>query len=193
MNAPRKRSVRRIDSDTPSPRASTARVHVEALSFEAHAHDFLAAVRRSRRLHGRWVTPPANEEELRDYIKAREGPIAYGYAIRNPEGALAGVINLNGIVRGFFQNAYLGYYAFAPHTNRGYMGEALNHVLRLAFGRHKLHRVEANIQPDNHASLALVKRAGFRCEGYSARYLKIGGRWRDHERWAITVEEWRAR
>mgnify|MGYP006778483145 FL=1 len=129
----------------------------------------------------------------RSPLKARQGPIAYGYAIRSPDGALAGVINLNGIVRGLFQNAYLGYYAFAPHTNRGYMGEALAQVLRVAFVRHKLHRVEANIQPDNLASLALVKRAGFRLEGYSPRYLKIGGRWRDHERWAITVEEWRAR
>jgi len=173
-------------------RPSARQVQIEALSFEAHAQEYLAAVRRSRRLHAGWVTPPLTEAELRDYVKAREGPVAYGYAIRTREGPLAGIINLNGIVRGLFQNAYLGYYAFAPHASRGYMGEALAHVLRLAFEQHRLHRVEANIQPENRASLALVKRAGFRREGYSPRYLKIGGRWRDHERWAITVEEWRA-
>jgi ribosomal-protein-alanine N-acetyltransferase len=177
---------------TPGEPSARQVVRIEPLSFEAHAREFLVAARRSRRVHARWVAPPADEAELRDYIKAREGPIAYGYAIRSPHGALVGVINLNGIVRGLFQNGFLGYYAFAPHTNRGYMGEALPLVLRLAFGRHRLHRVEANIQPDNLASIALVKRAGFRHEGYSPRYLKIGGRWRDHERWALTAEEWRA-
>ena len=172
---------------------SAGRVRIEPLSFEAHAQEYLDAVRRSRRLHTPWVAPPRNERELRDYVRARVGPVAYGYAVRTRQGELAGVINLNGIMRGLFQTAFLGYYAFAPHASRGYMGEALAQVLRLAFGQHRLHRVEANIQPDNQASLALVERAGFRREGYSPRYLKIAGRWRDHERWAITAEEWRAR
>jgi ribosomal-protein-alanine N-acetyltransferase len=54
-----------------------------------------------------------------------------------------------------------------------------------------LHRLEANIQPGNRASLRLVRRLGFKREGYSRRYLKIRGRWCDHERWAILAEEWR--
>jgi ribosomal-protein-alanine N-acetyltransferase len=66
-------------------------------------------------------------------------------------------------------------------------------VLRNAFLNLRLHRVEANIQPDNHPSIALAKGAGFHREGFSPRYLKIGGRWRDHERWAILAEDWRAR
>jgi len=63
-------------------------------------------------------------------------------------------------------------------------------VLRHAFVMLRLHRVEANIQPGNRASIALAEGAGFRREGFSPRYLKIGGRWRDHERWAILAEEW---
>ncbi len=99
------------------------------------------------------------------------------------------MMNFNEIVRGLFQSAYMGYWIGEPFARQGYMGEALRAALDYAFGALGLHRVEANIQPGNEASIALVKRAGFRLEGHSPRYLKIGGGWRDHERWALTVEE----
>jgi ribosomal-protein-alanine N-acetyltransferase len=73
------------------------------------------------------------------------------------------------------------------------MTEGLRLVLRDAFDRIRLHRVEANVQPGNVRSIALVERIGFRREGYSPRYLKIGGRWRDHVRYAILAEEFSAR
>ncbi len=73
------------------------------------------------------------------------------------------------------------------------MSEGLELVLARAFEELALHRLEANIQPGNQPSLSLVQRAGFVREGFSERYLKIGGRWRDHERWAIRSEQWRAR
>ena len=66
-------------------------------------------------------------------------------------------------------------------------------LLDLAFGPLSLHRLEANIQPGNHASIALARGAGFRLEGYSPRYLLIGGQWRDHERYALTADERHAR
>jgi ribosomal-protein-alanine N-acetyltransferase len=92
-----------------------------------------------------------------------------------------------------FQSAYLGYYAFAAHAGTGLMREGFRLVLRELFGRHRLHRVEANIQPENLRSRAFVEGLGFRLEGYSPRYLEIGGRWRDHERWALLAEESRGR
>ena len=110
---------------------------------------------------------------------------------RQDDDALAGVYNVSQIARGFFESAYLGYYAFAPTAGKGLMAEGLELVMRHCFRQLKLHRLEANIQPDNERSKRLVERAGFRYEGYSPRYLKIGGRWRDHERWAITREDWR--
>ncbi len=73
------------------------------------------------------------------------------------------------------------------------MREGLDLMLRHAFRGQRLHRVEANIQPGNQPSRGLVEGAGFRLEGFSPRYLKIGGRWRDHERWALTVEDWQSR
>ena len=71
------------------------------------------------------------------------------------------------------------------------MREGLELVLQLAFRQYGLHRLEANVQPDNVRSIALVRGFGFRLEGYSPRYLKIAGRWRDHERWAITIDDWK--
>jgi ribosomal-protein-alanine N-acetyltransferase len=106
-------------------------------------------------------------------------------------GELVGVVNVNEIVRGLFQSAYLGFYAFTPYQGRGHMSAGIGMAIARAFGNDGLHRLEANIQPGNLRSIALVKRLGFRLEGLSRRYLKISGRWRDHERWAITKEDWR--
>jgi [ribosomal protein S5]-alanine N-acetyltransferase len=72
------------------------------------------------------------------------------------------------------------------------MTEGLRLTLKYAFKVLKLHRVEANIQPGNVASIKLVRRCGFKREGFSPKYLKIGGRWRDHERWAIRTDNWSA-
>ena len=116
----------------------------------------------------------------------------YGFLIcRREDGAVLGNINLFQIVRLRVQNAVIGYFVGAPYVRQGYATEALQLMLRFAFRELKLHRVEASIQSQNAASIALVKRAGFIREGYSRRLVKIGGRWRDHERWAILVEDWR--
>ncbi len=112
---------------------------------------------------------------------------------RRSDDALLGVLNLNQIVRGNLQSAFAGYWIGAPFARQGYMGEGLVLLLKHAFERVQLHRVEANVRPENAASLALVRRVGFRPEGLAERYLRIDGRWCDHERWAVTVEDWRAR
>ena len=147
---------------------------------------FLQAVRLSRRLHRPWVSPPATAHAFRQYLDAMAAPVNVTFAlVQHSTEAIVGVINLTQIVRGCFQSAYLGYYIFAGYERQGLMREGLRLAVRHAFGMLKLHRVEANIQPNNAASLALVAACGFRKEGYSPRYLKVGGRWRDHERWAI--------
>jgi [ribosomal protein S5]-alanine N-acetyltransferase len=153
---------------------------------------FLEAARRSRTFLSQWAPPPCTSTAYRAYIRRLGKPTHKGrFVVLRMSGELAGVINVNEIVRGAFRSAYLGYYAFVPHAGRGYMTEGLALALRWAFGTLRLHRVEANIQPGNDASRALVRRLGFRREGFSPRYLKIAGRWRDHERWALVAEDWR--
>lgn len=151
---------------------------------------FLNAVRRSGRLFDGWVAPLDSSEKFLEHLKKYSRDCCYSFLAKAPDGDLIGCINLNEIVRGAFQSAYLGYYAFEPNQGRGQMKEALSSVISRAFGVLGLHRLEANIQPGNSSSIGLVKSLGFRLEGHSPRYLKIGGQWRDHERYAITSEEW---
>jgi ribosomal-protein-alanine N-acetyltransferase len=152
---------------------------------------FLAAVRRSRKLHYPWVSPPASPKAFREYLaRQRSASHAAFFVWSRQHDGLVGVVNLSEIVRGNFQSAYLGYYAFAPYAGRGMMREGLAQVITHAFKRLGLHRLEANIQPGNIASRKLVRSVGFRREGLSPRYLKVNGRWRDHERWAILAEDW---
>jgi ribosomal-protein-alanine N-acetyltransferase len=152
--------------------------------------EFLAAVARSRKLHGHWTSPPRTTKAFDQYFKRCDLSAHAGYWIMTEAGELAGVVNINEIVRGRFRSGYLGYYAFAPHNGHGYMTEGIRAVVSRAFRALGLHRLEANIQPGNDQSRQLVQRLGFKLEGYSPRYLKIAGKWRDHERWALTAEDW---
>ena len=153
---------------------------------------FLAAARRSRAFLRRWAPPPSTPRAYRTYLRRLRKPTHDGrFVVLRRSRELVGVINVSEIVRGALRSAYLGYYAFVPHAGRGYMTEGLALALRWAFRELHLHRVEANIQVGNNASRALVRGFGFRREGFSPRYLKIGGRWRDHERWALLAEDWR--
>jgi len=164
------------------------------------ARAFIAAASASRRLHGLWVQAPTTPVRFRTYVRRFGGPKARDtktathiglLACRCEDDALVGVFNFSEIVRGAFQSAYLGYYGFAQHVGRGYMSEGLALVLRLGFGTLRLHRIEVNVQPENAPSISLVRRGGFTREGFSRRYVKIAGRWRDHERWALLAEDWR--
>ena len=167
------------------------------LPAAADATAFVAAAKASRRLHGAWVQAPATSAEFRAYLRryGKAGPLSTHLglvAVRKDDGALVGVFNFSNIVRGAFRSAYLGYYAFAGQAGQGYMTESFGLALDYAFRALKLHRVEANVQPGNRRSNALVVRVGLTREGYSRRYIRIAGRWRDHVRYAMLAEDWQA-
>jgi len=147
-------------------------------------NEIMAAYQRSAFIHEPWTYAPTNYEH---YLR-QEGRY---FACLESSGDIVGTFNISGIIRGHFHSAYLGYEVFAPHQGKGYMSKGLALLLAEAFQCLKLHRLEANIQPDNLSSIKLVAKAGFVKEGFSRHYLRIGGReWKDHERWAILNAHW---
>lgn len=154
--------------------------------------EFVSLMRASRSFHKPWASAPTDEDRFAAYIADAQRPDFEAMLLcRGEDLAILGFFNLSQIVRRSLQSAYLGYAVGKPFAGQGYMRDGIKLVLQRAFTEMRLHRIEANIQPGNHASIALARGAGFRREGFSPRYLKIAGRWRDHERWAILADDWR--
>ncbi|MGP4044589.1 GNAT family N-acetyltransferase [Streptomyces sp. 2A115] len=169
--------------------AEGARVGIRHYTHEDGA-EFTARVRESKELHQPWLFPPTSTAAYGSYAgRLIEDPTKAGFLVCEKDGGqIAGFININNIVEGAFQCGALGYGAFAHAAGRGLMSQGLDLVVRHAFGRLGLHRLEINVQPGNAASIALARRCGFRLEGFSPEFLYIDGAWRDHERWAITAD-----
>ncbi len=152
-----------------------------------------ALYKSSRRLHRGLVSPNFSREDFDELLIRNEREDYESLLVCfNETGTIVGTITLSQIFRKAFQNAYLGYLLGENFTGKGFMTEAVALVLQHAFSNLKLHRVEANVQPHNAPSINVLKRCGFTKEGFSPKYLKISGRWRDHERWAIIKEDWRS-
>lgn len=165
---------------------------------EADRKEYIALRRASRAYLERWEPiPPAGFDAFGDdafdrELKTARTPTGERLLVcRRSDGAIAGRLSTGDILRGPAQHCHIGYWIGEAHAGRGYMTEAVALALRHAFTTLELHRVEANIQPHNEPSRRVVQKNGFRLEGFSPRYIKIAGVWADHERWAITVEEWR--
>lgn len=161
---------------------------------ETDCAEYIEQARKSEKFHRGLVKMSKTPEGFANFLTRSQSEVnACFLIIRAEDNAIAGMINLSQIFYGPFCAAYLGYWLCAGFTGQGLMAEAVELILRHAFKDLKLHRLEANIQPDNQPSIKVVKRAGFTKEGFSRRYLKVGGRWCDHERWAIVKEDWKPR
>ena len=158
---------------------------------DADWKELLSLHQKSRDFHFPWVSPALNKEGCKAYINRCKNDDFEGLLIcRSIDKHIVGVVNLSQIFFRAFQNAYLGYYAHVDFAGQGLMREGVCLGINYAFHTLSLHRIEANIQPENTASIGFIKRIGFTKEGFSRRYLYIQGEWRDHERWALTVEDW---
>ena len=108
-----------------------------------------------------------------------------------PGSELHGRISVSGIVRGIWQNGFVGYSVSAARAGQGYMTEALRRLVLYSFADLGLHRLQASIIPRNTASVRVAQKCGFRLEGRALRYLRINEVWEDHDMYALTVEDLR--
>ncbi len=172
------------------------RVNGKKVFLRYVAHDDFEEMRTlfevSRKFYKGLIDTPDTTEKFAAYVARNESEVNECFVIcRKTDGKIVGAVNLSQIFRKAFQNAYLGYSLGVNDTGKGYMSEAVELILRFAFYDLKLHRIEANVQPENLPSIAVLMRCGFTREGFSRKYLKIAGRWRDHERFAIIREDWK--
>lgn len=161
-----------------------------------------------RRRNGDWLTvwepmklphhpdPETNRDVFAARCGARErerlagSQYAFGIFV---DGAFAGEINLNNVVRGAFQSATIGYWIDRARAGRSLMSEAVVVLARFAFTELRLHRLEVCIIPRNANSRRVMEKLAIRQEGLAERFLEINGVWEDHLRFAMTVEEWQDR
>ncbi len=125
-------------------------------------------------------------QEARDWVDGKS--YRFMVSLQERPDYIIGDIRFSNIVRGAFQNAYLGYLQDEAHCGHGYMSEALGKGIWYMFAIEQLHRVEANIMPSNSPSINLIRRLGFQEVGMSPRYLQINGEWEDHIHFAILNE-----
>lgn len=155
----------------------------------ADAAELIAANRDSGAYHAPWISAFTDQAGFDAWFaRGLTGANVSLLAREQSGGALVGVFTFSEIVFGVFRSAYLGYWGYAATGGRGLMTDALRATARYAFDELGLHRLEANVQPANIRSIALVRRAGFAKEGFSPGYLFIDGAWRDHERWALVAD-----
>lgn len=128
-----------------------------------------------------FYTEPGQRVEVQRMVDARRGGTAAADVILDDEGRVAGVIRLNGITRGAFDSCAMGYWVAREANGRGLATEAVGAMLALAFGPLGLHRVQAETLRHNAASQRVLAKNGFAHIGTAPQYLRIAGRWQDHD------------
>jgi ribosomal-protein-alanine N-acetyltransferase len=172
------------------------------LAHEDLAQRVVAFYKRNEAYLTPWDPPkPADfftEVFHRNRLNKAEADAASGTALRwwlalkGDSKTLVGTIGLTAIARGPFQNAMLGYSIDGQLQGQGLMQEGLAGVIAHAFSPAvNLHRIQANIRPDNLRSLKVLERLGFEREGFARDYLFIHDKWHDHIMFALRNENFK--
>jgi len=185
------------------PVLETARVRIRLA--EAHEAEHIVAYYKRNEPHLRdweperphgFLTAPFWKERIALYDDQSLAGTSFRFflfantqSLQREVGVIVGSISLTQIERGAFMCGRLGFSVDASGEGRGLMREALTAVVDFGFRDVGLHRIEANHQPQNLRSAALLRRVGFEIQGYARDYLFIDGAWRDHVLTARTAQE----
>ncbi len=184
-------TTRRLRLEPPRPGMAE-----EVSDYYRRNREFLAPWEPER--DERFFTPAAQQENLQQQIEAGDtlvfwirqtdrDPMDSAEPAGGREGVI-GFVKFSNIIRGHFQSCFASYALDKDYCRSGYMSEALEGAIDYLFGFERLHRVEANVVPENEASLRTAARVGFSNEGLARSYLCINGRWRDHVRMVLINE-----
>ncbi len=167
---------------------TTARAQAVARPLAADDEpEFIALAAASYEFHRKWIRLPVESDAFKKYLSKFDNEDAYFFVICDAySGSIVGFVSLTGIERDPYWRGRLGYGVFEQYARMGYMASGLEQVIDFAFKSVKLHRLEADIQPENIPSKRLAEKAGFTCEGVSRGFIHINDEWMDHERWALT-------
>ena len=140
------------------------------------------------------LTRTAYRHRLRIQARERRDNAGYRFFIfRRADDALTGGVNLSNIQRGVSMSCSIGYWIGKDHARQDLMRDAIESLMPFVFDTIALHRLEAACLPSNVASEGLLRKLGFRQEGYARGYLRIDGSWRDHLLFALLASDYRNR
>lgn len=132
-----------------------------------------------------FYTRESQSKRIEQFEEDRKTDLAYNFGIFKHDNSLIGTINLFQVLRGSLQSAFIGYFLDEQHNGKGYMTEAVRHVVDYAFNELKLHRIEAGVMPHNIGSIRVLEKSDFHKEGIAVKNVKINGKWEDHQVLAI--------
>lgn len=193
----------RLDEPRTRPLLHTARLLLRPLVSDDY-EQFAEVRHRCRDWLEKWEPrrPAGTIDPARDPVsfaarcsardRERQLGTAFAFGIF-ADGRFVGEVNVNNVLRGAFMSAHVGYWIDESVAGRGYVPEGVVGVFAHMFDEVGLHRLQIAIIPRNAASLRVVEKLGIRPEGLAVRYLQINGRWEDHLRFGMTVEDWEQR
>ncbi len=160
----------------------------EVIDYLSRNKVFLSNIEPIRSEH--YYTEEYQKKILIDeYLQVWNNASVKYWLTKKGEERIIGTIIFNGIIKGSFQSCYLSYRLDKDELQKGYMQEAIEKGIEIAFKDMGLHRIEANLMPDNKWSIDMLSKLGFENEGFSKKYLKIQGKWEDHIHMVLLNEE----
>lgn len=143
-----------------------------------------------------WFTEAGQRSAITHAVADRETGRSLPMAIWLEDGRteqLVGRLTLAGITRGAFESASLGYWVDHRRTGRGIATHAVRAAIAVGFGGLGLHRLQAEVQVGNDASVRVLEKCGFVEYGLAPDYLRLGGDWADCRLFQLIDARWEPR